>query len=204
MTGHRSSSAVGPAGAVRLRLPTPRDVRRIVAWESAAEARPFIQPWPAERHLSALRDPFFGYHIIEIDSRAAGFVLLAGLPGEGPIELRRIVIGRKGRGTGHAACQLLFAELGHEARRRGMWLDVRADNARARCLYETLGFTEQRVERAGIQSPDGRWHDLVVYQRFGPLLEAGRDGSRRAAVRPSSGIQERAPETPRTPDEGGR
>jgi RimJ/RimL family protein N-acetyltransferase len=90
-------------------------------------------------------------------------VLLAGLNApERVIELRRLAISRRGAGIGRAALEqvlsLVFSE--HDARR--VWLDVLPGNARARRLYESLGFLAETLLQAAYPSPDGALPLLVM------------------------------------------
>jgi diamine N-acetyltransferase len=76
--------------------------------------------------------------------RALGFLILEGLQRRDRVlELRRIVVDRKGHGTGRRALalalDLAFAD--HGAHR--VWLDVVPENERARAAYATCGFSVQ-------------------------------------------------------------
>jgi RimJ/RimL family protein N-acetyltransferase len=113
----------------------------VCAWERDPENAQFVQVWPEELHRAALIDPTQRHLVIEAGGRAVGFVILAGLDGVNPVvEFRRVVVAEKGRGIGQATVALVvqysFTELGA----REVWLDFVEHNARARYIYEKLGF----------------------------------------------------------------
>ena len=88
------------------------------------------------------------------------------------VELVRIVVDRPGQGLGTAALrrvvELAFGELGASR----LWLDVFADNARARRVYERQGFREERRLEAAVARQDGTRGTLVVM-----AMTAGEGGA---------------------------
>jgi RimJ/RimL family protein N-acetyltransferase len=79
--------------------------------------------------------------VIEVGGRPVGYVILGGVePPAASVELRRIVVAEKGRGVGRAAvarvARYAFRDLGA----REVWLEVVADNHRARHVYRHCGF----------------------------------------------------------------
>jgi len=44
-----------------------------------------------------------------------------------------------------------------------LYLEVAANNARARALYERCGFVQEGIWRDGFRSADGIYSDLVAY-----------------------------------------
>jgi len=148
---------------VRLRPTTEEDLDVVVNAESDHDTAPFIVPWRRDRHAAVLGDPDIAHRIAEDDAQnPLGFVILAGLVNENSsIELLRIVAVRKGRGFGRpivrAVKELCFNEL--QAHR--LWLDVKAHNDRARCLYKSEHFCEEGLLRECIRGPIG-FESLVV------------------------------------------
>lgn len=80
---------------------------------------------------------------VDPSDRVDGFVVLAGLAAPGPIELRRVVVDPALRGSGRGRALVLAAidRVRALPGRDRIWLDVRRSNARARALYDDLGFT---------------------------------------------------------------
>jgi GNAT superfamily N-acetyltransferase len=119
---------------------------------------------PGSPGTPALDDPDQD-HLIAVDAAApAGFAVLAGLSRGGPLELRRMVVRQAGRGTGRGRALLqaaLARAYGHHGA-RGVWLDVKAGNQRARALYESTGFTVTSTLAGAVTESDAGLSDLVV------------------------------------------
>lgn len=132
-----------------LRLATPADVSGIAAMERLDESRRYVGQWSEDRHLAALVDADVRYYVNEDASgEIAAYVILRGLTGiERAIELKRVVVARPGNGLGR---QILIETLHiafHELGAHRLFLDVVEDNARARHLYESLGFVHEGILR---------------------------------------------------------
>jgi diamine N-acetyltransferase len=141
-----------PRDVIRLRRTTPADLGWILAAEGHPENRPFVTRWTRAQHEETLDHPDLRHLVVEdaADGRAVGYVILAGLAGDRDgVELRRIVVTDKGRGYGRATLRLIKTMALDELRTRRLWLDVRANNPKAKRLYEEEGFV---VEGTG---PDG-------------------------------------------------
>ncbi|TPV93194.1 MAG: GNAT family N-acetyltransferase [Myxococcales bacterium FL481] len=131
---------------VELRPTPPEDLPWIVALENDPEAARFITAESLGEHqrLSTSRDAF---HLsIWRDGTAVGYLLLV-LDGDGhSVELRRIVVARRGQGIGQAALRAaehwIVARLG----RGRVWLDVFLANERGRHVYGKLGYREFKRE----------------------------------------------------------
>lgn len=137
----------------------------VCAWERDPENSPFVEVWPEKRHLAAIHDSMERHLVLDVDGRAVGYVLLAGIDGANPIvEFRRIVVAEKGNGFGQAAValvvELAFAELGA----RELWLDFAEHNKRARSIYQKNGFRiDPNAERwAEIQGQRTRLVKMVL------------------------------------------
>ena len=139
--------------AVRLAPARAEDAHAIAELEHRPENAPLVWARSAAEHRELMTDPDVRYLRIEDDAGAfIGFVQLTGLSeASGSVRLRRIVMDTPGRGLGRPAmlalCALIFGEWGMER----VWLDVFEDNARARHVYESLGFRE-----TGYSHPPGR------------------------------------------------
>ena len=113
-----------------------------------AENKYYVMPYSAERHLVALNSQDEYHLVIEVDGKVVGFVLLAGLQNPNKsLELRRIIVGAKGKGIGSKVIlgiqNFCFLTLGFHR----LWLDVFEDNNYAKQLYHKLGFVEEGILR---------------------------------------------------------
>lgn len=143
-----------------LRVASPADIPAIMALESGSVARQFVGQWSEERHLATLAGQDARYYVSETDGTIDAYVILRGLREDSrSIELKRVVVGMPERGLGRRILteiiRIAFRELGAHR----LFLDVYDDNARARHLYESLGFQYEGVMREAAHR-DGCWHNL--------------------------------------------
>jgi RimJ/RimL family protein N-acetyltransferase len=73
-----------------------------------------------------------------------------------------VVVAEKGVGYGRAAVRAVARLAFEELRAHRLWLDVKAQNARARRLYESEGFMTEGVLRECLARADGGYDSLVV------------------------------------------
>jgi RimJ/RimL family protein N-acetyltransferase len=166
---------------VRLRPTMQSDLDFVLSLEQDPDNLPFITPWERTQHEAAIRFPDFRHFIVEAGPEldAAGFVILIGCRSQNQsLELKRMVVGAKGRGTGRATLRVVkkvaFDDLGAHR----LWLDVKKRNERARALYAAEGFVVEGELREAVRV-DGGFETLVVMsmlqsefaQRRGDLLE---------------------------------
>jgi len=143
-----------------LSLATVADLPAIMALEGNPIARQFVGQWSEDRHRTTLTGGDARYYVNQNDSEIDGYVILRGLSEDSrSIELKRVVVATPGRGVGRRILteilRIAFRELGAHR----LFLDVFEDNARARHLYESLGFKQEGVMREAAQRDD-RWFDL--------------------------------------------
>lgn len=148
---------------MNLRLALPTDIPRIIALESAPGARHFVGQWSEQRHRATLGSDDVRYFV---DVTPAGeleaYAILLGLAEtSGAIELKRIVVGATERGLGRRILLELIRIAFDEFRAHRLFLDVYEDNARARHLYESLGFVYEGVMRDAAQR-DGIYCNLCL------------------------------------------
>jgi len=129
--------------------------------------------WTAQMFAGELAQPTTRYYIVaEADGIIAGYAGLCVVGDQGDVQTIAVRADRQGLGIGTALLQELIAA----ARSRGcheLFLDVRADNDRARRLYRRTGFADVGVRR-GYYQPSGT--DAVVMRFRIPSREeqAGR------------------------------
>lgn len=167
---------------VRLRQTAEADLAFVRALERDPDVAAWVRGWSEQRHRAAIADPDQEHLLLVAggeggeEERALGYLLLAGLRDEDhSVELRRIVVAERGRGSGRAGLELVqrhaFGELG--ARR--LWLDLRVDNARARRAAAAVGFLPEGVLRDALKTADG-YASLAVMSVLAPewRLRLGR------------------------------
>lgn len=104
----------------------------------------------------------FGYFIVDVEGRAAGFVILSGLASENrSILIKRVAVSAPGRGHGREAMRLILRMAFGEYNAHRVWLDVYPENERARRVYRALGFQEEGIMRDCIWSED-RFRSLIL------------------------------------------
>lgn len=132
-----------------LRIATSEDLPAIIAMERLPESRRYVGQWTEERHRSTLASADARYYVWEQPLGALqGFAILRGLAeASRSVELKRILVAEPGHGLGRrmllALMRIAFEELGAHR----LFLDVFEDNARARYLYESLGFVYEGTLR---------------------------------------------------------
>ena len=142
---------------------------------------PFITPWDRTQHEAALRIPDFRHFIVEggghrEGSDRDGFVILQGCRNpHRSVELKRLVLQRKGEGLGRACVRRLKRMAFQDLHAHRFWLDVKSLNARALALYASEGFVEEgrlrESVRIGSSLADG-YDTLVVMSMLDREYEA--------------------------------
>jgi len=128
----------------RLRKATADDIFFIRALEMDP-ANIFVHCWDEEVHRQNIADPLFHYLIAEgIQGTALGYAILVENE-PGIVEWRRIIVARRGDGIGTAFMQAVIDQFA-DNETSTLWLDVYAENERARHVYSSLGFQEVRTE----------------------------------------------------------
>jgi len=153
----------------------PAALRRMRWWDIAAaqalEERLFPDPWTVPMFWSELagmpetRD----YVVAEVDGVVVGYAGLYVAGRDADVQTVAVDPARQREGLG---ALLLDALLG-EASRRGctrVTLEVRADNAPARALYERRGFARIAVRR-GYYPPDGADADVMQVRLGAPASD---------------------------------
>jgi diamine N-acetyltransferase len=137
------------------------DIPAILALERTVLARQFVGQWSEDRHRATLTGGDARYLVWKSDSGALeAYVILRGLREDNrAIELKRVVVAAPEGGLGRKilteVIRMAFEELGAHR----LFLDVYEDNARARHLYESLGFVYEGAMRQAAHR-DGVWFDL--------------------------------------------
>jgi len=128
--------------------------------------------WSEQMFAAELAQPATRYYIVaEADGTVAGYAGLIASGRQGDVQTIAVRADRQGQGIGTALLADLIATA--KAREcREVFLEVRADNDRARLLYRRTGFTEVGVRR-GYYPPSGA--DAVVMRL--PIPRGDRQGT---------------------------
>jgi diamine N-acetyltransferase len=144
-----------------LRLATPDDIPAIVAIERTPMAREFVGQWSEQRHRATLAGGDARYYVSETEwGEVQAYAILRGINEDSrAIELKRIVAAVPERGLGRSILKELMRIAFRELGAHRLFLDVYEDNARARHLYESLGFQYEGILREAAHR-DGHWCNL--------------------------------------------
>ncbi len=145
-----------PTDQVSLFPTTTFDLDSVVGLERHPENRPYVGQWTRQQHGAAMSHENTAHFVVRTPSDdVIGYVILAGIQNpDRSVELKRIVIGEKGKGYGRAVVKLVkdMVFLEYDAHR--LWLDVMEHNGRAYALYLSEGFTEEGLLRECLKKGD--------------------------------------------------
>ena len=146
--------------ALRLRPMTTADLDAVIALELALFGE---EAWSRQMLVGELgQQPASRFYLVaEEAGRLVGYAGLLAAGSQADVLTIAVDTTRWGQGVGSELLRQLLAE----AKRRGcteVFLEVRADNARAQRLYHWWGFTEVGIRR-GYYQPSGM--DAIVMRR---------------------------------------
>jgi diamine N-acetyltransferase len=139
---------------VRLRPTMQSDLPYVLSLEQDEQNLPFITPWDRTQHEAAIRFPDFRHFIIEGGEglEPVGFVILIGCRSQHQsLELKRMVVQRKGQGFGRAALRVTKRVAFEDLKAHRFWLDVKQRNARAQAFYDSEGFVVEGTLRDAVK-----------------------------------------------------
>lgn len=113
---------------------------------AAIERNCFIDPWTVEMLRAEMQKQDSYGLILEEDGKALGYACGNALFEDGEVEKVAVLAENRGKGYGKALVLGLF----EIAKRRGverMFLEVRASNAPALGLYQSVGFEKTRLRK---------------------------------------------------------
>lgn len=144
---------------LRVRSATSADVDALVALENASFSQDRLSPRQWRRHVGGRSADVW---IAERERALAGAAVVFYRRGIDIARLYSIAVAAQARGGGVGASLLAAVERGARARAaHRLRLEVRADNARARALYERSGFQAFGRHRAYYE--DGE--DAIRYEK---------------------------------------
>jgi len=147
---------------------TPADIPGILAIETLPQYRAFVGRWSEARHRATLAGDDARYFVVDDDcgegepAEIAAYAILRGFAeSSNAIELKRIAVRTPGCGTGRRFLEDLIRMVFEEFHAHRLFLDVFESNARARHLYESLGFVYEGTLREAALV-DGEYHSLCL------------------------------------------
>ncbi len=144
-----------------LRPAVTDDIYGLLALERLPVARAFVGQWSEARHRATLASGDARYLVSETErGQLHAYAILRGLNEDNrAIELKRIVVGVPEKGLGRKILTEIVRMVFEDLHAHRLFLDVYEDNARARHLYESLGFVYEGTMRDAAQR-DGVWCNL--------------------------------------------
>jgi len=147
-----------------LRLAQLADIPFIMATERAPGFDRMVGRWSDAEHRSKLAttDHVYLLGLNEAGERA-GFAIIRDLDdAHGNVCLKRIAVAAPGQGIGRRFLNMVIGWVFTQTGAHRIWLDVLADNARARHVYLSHGFVEEGLLRSAYQLPDESRIDLIL------------------------------------------
>jgi diamine N-acetyltransferase len=169
-SGWSRARGAAMTGAATVRRGRVEDIAFVMTTERRPGYDLMVGRWTEAAHRAALANPAYAY-LIGADGagQSGGFVILRDLDDpHGNVCLKRIAVERPGSGFGTALLRLALCWTFSETPAHRVWLDVLADNARARHVYAAAGFVEEGLLRQAYQLPDGGRIDLVLMSILRP------------------------------------
>jgi L-amino acid N-acyltransferase YncA len=144
-----------------LRPAVTDDISGILALERLPFARVFVGQWSERRHRVTLASAAARYLVSETEpGQLHAYAILRCLSEDNrAIELKRIVVGVPEKGLGRKILTEIVRMVFEDLHAHRLFLDVYEDNARARHLYESLGFVYEGTLRDAAHR-DGVWCNL--------------------------------------------
>lgn len=141
-----------------IRKMTEADLEQVAENEAAC----FSRPWSIRAFADVLKKKEAIYLVAETDGRVVGHCGVANIAGEGEITNVAVLESCRGRGIGRKMLLKLLEE-GRAAGIMDFTLEVRAGNAPAIHLYESLGFLSEGIRPGFYDSP--REDALIMWKR---------------------------------------
>jgi ribosomal protein S18 acetylase RimI-like enzyme len=140
---------------------TKSDIPAIMRVERIDGYAPLVGRWDVAEHTTEIENPSCRYLVAREGTDVAGFAILQGVGSTNHcVRLRRIAVGRAGRGVGsgllRSVLQICFEYLA--ANRVELFVFV--DNERAYRTYLRTGFSEEGIVRDLHRDADGTFRSM--------------------------------------------
>jgi RimJ/RimL family protein N-acetyltransferase len=162
--GAASAEAIMIGSQLGLRPAQSADIPFIMATERIPGFEKFVGRWSEKEHLAALRAPDYAYFLgMNAAGERMAFAIIRDLhDAHGNVCLKRMAVPAPGKGVGSRFLGTVVRWVFTETEAYRLWLDVLADNARARHVYLSHGFFEEGVLRNAYKLMDGSRIDLIL------------------------------------------
>lgn len=140
------------------------DLSFVTELENHPQNRGYVMVYSREQHLNVITNPNEQHLIVyeKASNDQVGFVILGGLNDKNrALELRRIVISKKGKGLGKETLQLIKKYCFEILQMHRLWLDVAEDNEKAIYIYASEGFKNEGILREAVIF-DGKFKNLKL------------------------------------------
>jgi len=156
---------------------TESDIPFIMRTERLPGYDAFIGRSDESQHRARMANDRCAHFIASHDNRPAGFAILRDWnAADGVTLLIRIAMAEPGNGHGSAFLRALIDKVFTETSCHRFWLGQFPDNARARHIYESVGFTAEGIARGNVFLY-GRHYDELILSILRPEWQA-RGGGR--------------------------
>jgi RimJ/RimL family protein N-acetyltransferase len=146
-----------------LRPATPEDAEFVLALFARDHVRPFAHgPRTVDDFADSLERRGKENLILECDGKPFGNLCL-GTGITWMLELQVVAVWENGAGAGRYVMQYVVWRAFEDIKANRIYLEVLAENARARALYERAGFKAEGLFRCGYEDQDGIFRDVVPY-----------------------------------------
>jgi RimJ/RimL family protein N-acetyltransferase len=136
---------------IRLVWASEADLPFIMATERGDGYDAFVGRWDEDQHRPALADNRYAYFVGYLKEKPVGFVILRDWASEDRVTLlKRIAVTCPNQEYGKALLKAVVDFVFNETPAHRFWLGVFPENARARRVYETVGFVAEGVSRGSV------------------------------------------------------
>jgi hypothetical protein len=153
-----------------LRPALPADIPFIMMTERIPGFEKLVGRWSAEDHLASLTAPGYAYFLgMNAAGERMAFAIIRDLNDiHGNVCLKRIAVAVPGQGIGSRFLGMVVRWVFTKTDAYRLWLDVLADNMRARHVYLLHGFVEEGLLRNAYKLMDESRINLVLMSLLRP------------------------------------
>lgn len=131
----------------------------------AVEVLAYSFPWTRGNFIDSLAAGYLAEVLLTPARELVGYFVA--MTGVDELHLLNLSVAPDWQGRGHGSAMLdVVAQRGREQGLSSLWLEVRANNERARSLYRRRGLAEVGLRRAYYPAPAGQREDAVVMSRL--------------------------------------
>jgi len=150
------------------------DISFIMATERLPGYEELVGRWSEADHRAALANDRYAYFVARAASQPIGFAIIRDWASSERVTcIKRLAVARPGEGVGKAFLAKLVDRIFCETEAHRIWLGVFPDNARARRVYEAVGFKAEGLAR-GSSLFGGVYRDELVMALLRPEWPAAK------------------------------